>query len=1460
MSRTRKYGFDFLKTLSQKIGDLSGFVLMCRELAQNADDEKCDWISYDFTNEALIVRNPSTFVDDDFNNISTIGSEGKIQEAEKTGRFGVGFVSVFQICDHPVILSNGKKLTIYPENQQALEEDIAVSKGTEFHLKWAKDNTDVRIGLKKSIITNNDIGKFQEDLISSIFDTMLFLKSIRKIRIKCLDSDQIVADREEDDEHWRTMKLYKNNALIRESDWMVFETQKTQTENISGVERSDAIGVAFPLIANEKHRYNGMVYCTLPTRTPTGLPISVNADFAIKSDRSSIVDEGSSPEVDWNITLIDRLGGLYLEAIMEARDLVSDKDFSKLLPPENYHNPACDILEGISKRFFDYALEKPVIKVVDGHRGKGKWILPSEARLLSSVNNPELFKCLSVLNSPLVIPDLQNRWILMTQHLNTKVLTLRDFPDILKKSGITPGIRSDKLPQTIQNRDNLKPIWDFISSELKKKNLPKDISNLASSLSLCPCEDDRIMPFGECLIVKSDIFEAIPVIKNLFPIVENHFRLEYRDLCGKLCEKGDLDLFVDVLKDKSSEDVQALVDEKEVDLIQLYDCLTVREKDLRSRIDLRDSLATLKIFPARGTTKYQSISQLFLPGEFEDPIGLEIILDTSDIEDIHVGIFRCLGLKELNIKDYVKKVVTDYFNDPFKFSEKDNRFKLLNIIRERFPEIETDDHARELVKGAQCIYCSDGHYHKPSDVYLEFDGLEEVLAKYPRPNEVFGEPITNYWFRFLLDLGANKSPKILDIIREIRAITALNFEDGLPLIEKIFYYLAKRYPFMNETDRKTLEQVRTIEWLPVDSDDRYELPGNLYLGSLAKLVGRQGALLRFSRENQFAGDFRKHIGLLERPSAATIIRNLQDIRNNKGNPDFYIYRTLNNLVEKLNPAEKEILTSENLVYINADIGFVEGSKVYWGSHPFEPYRFSLHEELREFHKLMSDVMGVKGNVSESDYLDVLLEIANKFEQSHQTLSEEDVNLINRIYAHLSSDLAYMPEDERQSQEDEWYEFLKNHSVVLTRSRQLKRAEISFFADKEWAVKVFKDKVNDLLVDKDPQTWPFLNAIGVRPLSTVVYVRDFKEPYDINSSLLQESLRSKGREKAFKRIIETQKPIYPGHHWRLDSILNMEITECNDLEVEFSINIRDQEITSELQHPESHFDLNTSNLYIKANLPTEFKLLETARKLANVLNPKVDPSVLCSQIRYAINPDLDEKELHDLLTCMGIDEIVEQKIDLDNWNQEHKGDADSIFDDPDDNEEPRATDGSDVETGSEKPASESKKPGSSMPGDKGDTGTESGKTTQDKRKEYFDKKRKQFYQDRFEFEKGQPSPETPDKQQLTAEEWEEHKEQVMVFYNRQIRNIERRLMRLQDGEESFDIYTENWEEISKNIRERDEYRCRRCGVSIDELQEIGSYLTVHHIVPRKKGGSNWPSNLITLCIACHREVESAPELL
>ena len=57
----------------------------------------------------------------------------------------------------------------------------------------------------------------------------------------------------------------------------------------------------------------------------------------------------------------------------------------------------------------------------------------------------------------------------------------------------------------------------------------------------------------------------------------------------------------------------------------------------------------------------------------------------------------------------------------------------------------------------------------------------------------------------------------------------------------------------------------------------------------------------------------------------------------------------------------------------------------------------------------------------------------------------------------------------------------------------------------------------------------------------------------------------------------------------------------------------------------------------------------------------------------------------------------------------------------------------------------------------------------------------------------------------------------------------------------------WKAIVKIVKKRDKYVCKSCGLKLG--------LTVHHIRPRDEDGTDYPSNLITLCNNCHNEVET-----
>jgi len=56
---------------------------------------------------------------------------------------------------------------------------------------------------------------------------------------------------------------------------------------------------------------------------------------------------------------------------------------------------------------------------------------------------------------------------------------------------------------------------------------------------------------------------------------------------------------------------------------------------------------------------------------------------------------------------------------------------------------------------------------------------------------------------------------------------------------------------------------------------------------------------------------------------------------------------------------------------------------------------------------------------------------------------------------------------------------------------------------------------------------------------------------------------------------------------------------------------------------------------------------------------------------------------------------------------------------------------------------------------------------------------------------------------------------------------------------------DWVDIREAVLRRDNYKCLECGTHCHAAEA-----DVHHVLPRSAGGTDEPSNLVTLCDGCH----------
>jgi sacsin len=254
-------GTTVLKELIQNADDAGATkVCLCLDRRLHATDSLLSDKLAQWQGPALLAYNNAQFTEDDFASISRIGGSGKQGQAWKTGRFGVGFNSVYHLTDLPSFVS-GKYVVLFdpqgvylpnvstanPGKRIEYVSSSAISLYKDQFFPYCAFGCDMKTSFPGTLFrfplrnadqaSNSKLSKqaYMEDDISSMFSqlyeegvfSLLFLKSVLSIEMYVWDSGDsgpirlysCSVDSAKDDITWHRQALLRLSKSTNLSDF-----------------------------------------------------------------------------------------------------------------------------------------------------------------------------------------------------------------------------------------------------------------------------------------------------------------------------------------------------------------------------------------------------------------------------------------------------------------------------------------------------------------------------------------------------------------------------------------------------------------------------------------------------------------------------------------------------------------------------------------------------------------------------------------------------------------------------------------------------------------------------------------------------------------------------------------------------------------------------------------------------------------------------------------------------------------------------------------------------------------------------------------------------------------------------------------------------------------------------------------------------------------------------------------
>lgn len=347
-----------LERIIQLYTDKSHFVY---ELLQNAEDAGASCIRFvQYNNRLEVMHDGHPFTTENLQGLCDIGQSDKVNDLNQIGEFGVGFKSVFGICETVRLYSNPDEKDLADNCQPFAVEIRDFTKPVDIPMIEMENKYTTLFVFPYSVGFQfsgfKDLNSLKTAITKRLknlgISALLFMKNLSLI-----EYDIRIHDQKDAGQYMLEEKQVNDHCTLISA----IEAERKKTEKmvsfikfsmpVKGVISNRTIDIAFQQEQDENGKFvfrkakDPYISVYFPTETESKLDFIVQGPFRTTPNRSSVPADDEE-----NIALANQMRTLLRQSILEMRDMGTlDLDLIKILPLDedgfwtyNLFEPLCD--------------------------------------------------------------------------------------------------------------------------------------------------------------------------------------------------------------------------------------------------------------------------------------------------------------------------------------------------------------------------------------------------------------------------------------------------------------------------------------------------------------------------------------------------------------------------------------------------------------------------------------------------------------------------------------------------------------------------------------------------------------------------------------------------------------------------------------------------------------------------------------------------------------------------------------------------------------------------------------------------------------------------------------------------------------------------------------------------------------------------------------------------------------